>query len=321
MYMSIQSLPSLQNSSNYEKIIQSLKQLNSIIVGKEEQIRLIMTAFLIGGHILLDDIPGMGKTTLAKALSTLSHFHFKRVQFTSDLMPSDILGFHMYNHVNSDKAEDFILKKGPIFSQIFLADEINRSSPRTQSALLESMSERQVTLDGMTYPLDELFWLIATQNPSDNISTFSLPSSQLDRFMFQITMGYPDEINELRILKKEIKPLSDVHQIFTLQDIKDIRHEITQQNIEDNLYKYIIRLLNTTRHHKDIETGLSPRVGLSLIDAAKSFAYLQGRRYVNLYDIQQIFTDAVIHRLQIKQITNTEDKRSFIENLLIQTSL
>lgn len=275
------------------KIEQSLEALNYVIVGKSEQILLVMSALLAQGHVLLEDVPGVGKTTLAKALSCVLGLDFKRIQFTADLLPSDVLGF------NWIKEDSLVFNKGAIFTQLLLADEINRASAKTQSALLEAMEEKQVSIDHKSHMLPEPFFVIATQNPTEQVGTYPLPESQLDRFWVRISLGYPDEASEINILLGDSRGLilSELEPILHAQDILDLQKEVEKIHVSQALASYVRSILHTTRKQALIGRGLSPRAGLGLIRLAKAYAYLQGDRALLPKHVQAVFPYLAWHRL------------------------
>jgi len=270
-------------------------QVQKIIVGKEKPLRLMLAALLCQGHILLDDLPGVGKTTLFKTLSIALGCEFKRVQFTSDLLPSDVLGMHIYDR----KTEEFRLLQGPVMTNVLLADEINRAIPRTQSALLEAMEERQVTLDGNVYPLPSPFLVMATQNPVDLESTFRLPAAQLDRFFIRLSLGYPSpeqEADMLRIVGDEI-PFDDVTPVTGPEEILDIQREVMAIHVSDSMLSYIVALANASRNYPLIRTGVSPRGSRALFRGAKALAAMDARDFVTPDDVQEMFAPVFCHRL------------------------
>lgn len=273
----------------------ALASLNQIILGKPQQLKLTLACLLARGHLLIEDIPGVGKTTLALALARVLGLDFQRVQFTSDLLPADILGVSIFEQNNGG----FRFHPGPIFSQLVLADEVNRASPKTQSALLEAMEERQVTVEGETRPLPDPFFVIATQNPSHQIGTFPLPESQLDRFLMRISLGYPTAAAERALLMErerrdmltEIAPAMSQGQLLDLQaQVKDVR-------TTPALLDYLLALIQHTRSHASLRQGLSPRAGLSLRRAAQAWALIEGRNGVIPEDVQAVFAAVVSHRL------------------------
>ena len=295
------------------------QKLNQVLLGKPEVVRHCLLALLARGHVLVEDIPGIGKTTLAQGLARLIELKFQRVQFTSDLLPSDILGVAVY----IQSQEKFEFKPGPIFHSIILADEINRATPRTQSALLEAMQERQVSIEGRTYPLPEPFFVIATQNPIEHYGTYPLPDSQLDRFLLSLRIGYPAEERELEVLKSrsygivldQLSPVLNGSQLLALQQ------EVEKVRIDDSLLRYILQLLRATRNHPQVRTGASPRAGLGLKQAAKAMAFMEGRDYIIPDDIKQLALVTLRHRLVLKQEVMEPEKRNQQTEAIIQEIL
>ncbi len=284
-----------------EEIDASLKEINKIILGKEQQVKLALTCILADGHLLLEDLPGMGKTTLAHALSKVLGLDYNRVQFTSDLLPADLIGASVFDAKNSS----FNFHSGPIFSEIFLADELNRATPKAQSALLEAMEEGQVSVDGETHPLPKPFFVIATQNPQSQSGTFSLPESQLDRFMFRLSLGYPDPVVEREILKggKGRVALNQVKQILSQDSLLKIQGVVPQVKVSDTLLDYVQRLVAQTRQDDLCHLGLSPRGALALMKSAQCWALIQGRTHVLPEDVQAVFVAVVGHRIIGKKET------------------
>ncbi|MEE8481855.1 MAG: MoxR family ATPase [Acidiferrobacterales bacterium] len=272
-----------------------LAQLDGIILGKPTQVRLALACLLARGHLLIEDLPGMGKTTLAHALAAASGLKFKRIQFTSDLLPADIIGVSIY------RADDhrFEFHPGPVFSQVVLADEINRATPRAQSALLEAMEERQVSVEGETHVLPESFFVIATQNPRHLIGTFPLPESQLDRFLLRIEMGYPDRKAERELLKgRDRRQLyAELQPSLSETKLLHLQQQVAQVNASDALLEYVQDLLAASRSSKLFINGLSPRAGLGLVQAARAWAFIHGRSMVLPEDVQAIAASVMVHRL------------------------
>lgn len=271
-------------------------QASDVLAGKEHQLRLSLCCFLGQGHLLIEDLPGMGKTTLVMALSRLLGLELSRIQFTNDLLPSDILGASIYN---SDK-KSFEFKKGPIFGEMILGDELNRGTPKTQSAFLQAMEEQKVTVDGVDHPLPPLFFMIATQNPKQQVGTYPLPESQLDRFMMKFEIGYPDKESEKQILsgEKSRKNIDNLKAFFTNQELIALRREASQVHVSPALVSYVQSLLQRSRELNSNHGGLSPRCGVLLIQAAQSWAYLEGRDMVLPEDIKVVAPHVMSHRLQ-----------------------
>ncbi|MEG0002500.1 AAA family ATPase [Comamonas sp.] len=276
--------------------IQSLlNQLNTVIVGKTAQVQDCVACLLAGGHLLIEDVPGVGKTTLAHALAHTFGLQFSRVQFTADLMPSDLTGVSIYERGQ----ENFVFHPGPVFTQLLLADEINRASPKTQSALLEAMEEKQVSIEGRSHRLPQPFFVIATQNPLDQLGTYALPESQLDRFLMRISLGYPDRAAERELLRgngrrdllDSLQPLIDAEQLAQLQA------QVLAVHASDALLNYVQDLIDATRSGRWFVQGLSPRAGIGLLRAAKAQALISGRDYVAPDDVQAILAQTVAHRL------------------------
>jgi MoxR-like ATPase len=290
---------------------QITETINQVILGKQHQTRLALACLLARGHLLIEDLPGMGKTTLAHTLAQVFGLDFNRIQFTSDLLPADVLGVSVYDRNTSS----FKFHHGPIFTNVLLADEINRATPKTQSALLEAMEEYQVSIDGNTYPLPSPFFVIATQNPKHHIGTFLLPESQLDRFLMCITLGYPDQASERILLKNEggraiaemLKPVCNIEILLKLQA------ETLQIHVSDTVLDYLQALLNYSRTR--FETGLSPRAGIGLKQCAQAWALCEGRDYLIPEDIQAVLPSIVSHRLQSSN--NISVAEQILENVAI----
>ena len=278
-----------------QKLKALLGQLNTVIVGKPDQVQDCVACLLAGGHLLIEDVPGVGKTTLAHALARSFGLQFSRVQFTADLMPSDLSGVSIYERGN----ERFVFHPGPIFAQVLLADEINRASPKTQSALLEAMEEKQVTVEGETRALPSPFFVIATQNPHDQLGTFALPESQLDRFLMRISLGYPDRASERELLKgRDRREMMETMQsTLSAIELQSLQQKVMDVHAADPLLDYVQELVAATRSGRWFLQGLSPRAGIAVVRAAKAQALLNGRDYVAPDDVQAILPQTIAHRL------------------------
>ncbi len=274
-----------------------LEAAGQIILGKERELRLALACLIARGHLLIEDVPGVGKTTLAHALARLVGLQFQRIQFTSDLLPADIIGVTVFDRDSSA----FGFRPGPLFAQLILADEINRATPKTQSALLEAMEERQVTADGETYALPEPFFVIATQNPAHQIGTFPLPESQLDRFLLRIQLGYPDHLAERALLMGEERRhvLERRTPVITPAALQELQHAARALHVAEPLVDYVQALLHASRHGPELAGGLSPRAGLGLIAAARAWALIEGRDHVLPEDVQTVFPHVAAHRLHL----------------------
>ncbi|QCB45999.1 MoxR family ATPase [Hydrogenophaga sp. PAMC20947] len=277
------------------KLQQLLDQLNTVIVGKSAQVADCVACLLAGGHLLIEDVPGVGKTTLAHALSRSFGLQFSRVQFTADLMPSDLVGISIYERGR----EGFVFHPGPVFAQVLLADEINRASPKTQSALLEAMEEKQVTVEGSTRPLPSPFFVIATQNPQDQLGTYALPESQLDRFHMRLSLGYPDRLAERELLRGSDRRhmLDQLDPVLTPADLARLQQAVLDVHTAEPVLDYLQDLVAATRSGRWFAQGLSPRAALAVIRAAKAQAFLGGRDYVAPDDIAAILPQTAAHRL------------------------
>lgn len=274
------------------------ENVGKVILGKDEIIDLLMTALISGGHVLLEDVPGVGKTTMAKALAKSISCDFKRIQFTPDLLPTDLTGINYFNQ----KAGEFEFRKGPLFTNILLADEINRATPRTQSSLLECMEERQISVEGYTYKLEKPFFVLATQNPIENYGTFPLPEAQLDRFLMKVKMGYPERIEEQKILDLFDKqsPLEDLEAVCSSEDIVNMQQQFGEVVVNKDLSAFILDIIEVTRNHESIELGASPRASIALYKAAQAYAYINERKYVRPDDIIYLAPYILSHRIILK---------------------
>jgi len=270
-------------------------QVNTLVLGKTHEVRLAFVALLSGGHLLIEDLPGLGKTTLAHSLAASLGLEFQRVQFTSDLLPADVVGVSVFD----TQARRFEFHPGPVFTQVLLADEINRAPPRTQSALLEAMAEHQVTVDGVTRALAEPFFVIATQNPVDLSGTYPLPDSQLDRFLLRLTLGYPDDAAERDLLAGADRRalIAQMQPVLQAAEVMNLRRAVQAVHASDALIAYVQRLLTRSRHHPGARVGLSPRAGLALLRASRAYALLLGRTHVVPEDVQALFERVAAHRL------------------------
>ncbi|MCO5110397.1 MAG: AAA family ATPase [Nitrospirota bacterium] len=277
------------------KIKSILDQLNTVIVGKSARVQDCVACLLAGGHLLIEDVPGVGKTTLAHALAHTFGLQFSRVQFTADLMPSDLIGVSVYERGK----EAFMFHPGPVFAQVLLADEINRASPKTQSALLEAMEEKQVSVEGATRALPEPFFVIATQNPHDQLGTYALPESQLDRFLMRISLGYPDRAAERQLLSGDDRRAmaSTMLPLLSADDLASLQQQVLAVHAADPLLDYVQDLIAATRSGRWFLQGLSPRAGIALVRAAKAQALISGRDYVAPDDVQAIIAQTIAHRL------------------------
>ena len=306
----------LESHANVLKIIE---QTQNIILGKKDVIEMTIISLLSQGHVLIEDVPGVGKTTLASALSKIIGLKYKRAQFTPDVMPSDITGFSIYNKTTNELE----YKEGLALCNILLADEINRTSPKTQSSLLEVMEEGTITVDGKTHSVPTPFMVIATQNPIGFVGTHPLPEAQLDRFVMRISMGYPDTANEIKIIsdRKTENPIDKVRTIISAEDIIKAQNIVKNIHIDETLYKYIVELVAKTRNHQYITLGASPRASLSLMRLSQARAFLEKRDYIIPEDILNMYTPAIAHRIILKQEAklkkiNTEDILNEIKKLI-----
>ncbi len=298
-----------------------LSNVERVIVGKHQEVRLALVALLCRGHVLIEDVPGTGKTVLAKAIARSLGCSFRRIQFTPDLLPSDVSGLSIYNQ----KTQEFEFRPGPIMSQIVLADEINRATPKTQSALLECMEEHQATIDGTTYQMPDPFLVIATQNPIEYEGTFALPEAQLDRFLLRLRLGYPQPIEEIVILdeQKRTHPLEDLEEVLAVEELREMQAAVRDVYVDSSVSDYIVRLVNSTRNHPDVYLGASPRGSIALYRAGQALAGLLGRDYVIPDDVKTLAEPALAHRLIIKTSSSIHDVQAghVVRELLDSTSI
>ena len=278
-----------------QKLNAILQEIEKVVVGKNENVEKIMMAVLAGGHVLMEDVPGVGKTTTAMTFAKVLGLDTRRVQFTSDTMPSDIIGYSVYDK----ETGGFVFKPGAVMTNLLLADEINRTSSKTQSALLEAMEEMRVTVDGRTYPLPSPFVVLATQNPVGSAGTQMLPSAQMDRFMIKITMGYPDFESQISILRDRHRenPLDRIVPVVDIDQLQELVRETNAVEVQDSVYEYVTHLTQATRNHPMVQLGVSPRGALAVCRMAKAHAYLHGRDFVIPEDVAAVFPDVCCHRL------------------------
>ncbi len=278
-----------------DKIDQAIQQISKVIIGKQDQIKLALSCMLANGHLLIEDLPGMGKTTLSHALAQVFGLDFSRIQFTSDLLPADMLGLNIFD----PNEQSFTFHPGPIFSQLVLADEINRASPKTQSALLEAMEEKQVSLDGTSHPLPSPFFVIGTQNPLHQSGTYPLPESQLDRFLMRIQLGYPDWQAEKQMLQEQNDDVTQqIEKVMDLEAFQQLRQQVFTVHVSDNILNYILRLVTFSRESEQFPNPLSPRASKALLHAAKSWAIIAGRDFLIPEDVQAVLPAVAEHRLR-----------------------
>ncbi len=282
-----------------EKIISLTAEMEKAVVGKHNEIIMLLSAILAGGHVLIEDVPGVGKTTLASALARASSLDFKRAQFTPDVMASDITGFNIYNR----QRETFDFQKGLVMCNVLLADEINRASPKTQSALLEAMEEGKVTVDGKTYEIPKPFCVIATQNPAGYVGTYPLPEAQMDRFALRLSMGYPTEDEEVSIIldRKNSNPLDSVEAVLTATELESAAAAASETRLSPEIARYVVKLVTATRQSELISLGASPRASIALMKISKAYAFLKGRDYVVCEDVAAIYKNVTAHRIVLSQ--------------------
>jgi len=287
-----------------------LNKLSEVILGKDEQLKLAVCCILAEGHLLIEDLPGMGKTTLSQALGKVFGMEYQRIQFTSDILPADILGVSVFEAAGAGEMGKFVFHPGPVFNQLILADEINRATPKAQSALLEAMEERQVTVEGETRPLPKPFFVIATQNPVNQSGTFALPESQLDRFLMCLEMGYPSEQAEREILEgvDRRQMIDSMSALLTLDQLSDVQDAVLDVHISSTLMDYIQRVIAYTRQKAEVEYGLSPRGAQALVRATKAWALLHGRAHAVPEDVQAVLASVIDHRMPTGK--NTDHKIS-----------
>ena len=301
-----------QSTAEAQASIQSLRQcLNNALVGKSDVVEMVIACVLAQGHLLFDDLPGLGKTTLAKALAAAIGGEFARIQCTPDLLPSDVSGFNMFNQ----KTQEFEFRRGPVFSDLLLADEINRATPRTQSALFEAMAERQVTIDNHTMPLSSTFFVVATQNPIESHGAYPLPEAQLDRFAIKLSIGYPSRTDEMEMLANNIgdTPLADTQQsVMSLQELSQLQVAVKNVEVTEAVRGYFVDLASATRQHSDVEIGLSPRGVIIWQQMAQSWAYLQDRQFVTPDDIKAVAQPV----LQLRIANNSRNNDSTIDEII-----
>lgn len=291
-----------------------IDEISKVILGKKEVVELTLTAILAEGHVLFEDVPGVGKTLLVKTISSGIQMDYNRIQFTPDLLPSDILGVSVYDL----KTQEFTFHEGPVFTTLLLIDEINRTTPKTQAALLEAMAEKSVTIDNHTYSLSSHFTVLATQNPFEYEGTYPLPEAQLDRFLFKLNIGYPDFKDELSLLLGEKREEIKINQILTLEELAILKQEVQQVYLSEKVAEYALQLVNGTRTHDGILLGVSPRGSLDFVQGAKAYALLKGRNYVTPEDLQHIMLACFSHRIQLKNrdTSNQEQVSEIIQQII-----
>lgn len=294
-----------------------LGNISKVIIGKEQTIKFLLTALIADGHVLLEDVPGTGKTKLAKAMAKSMEAEFARIQFTPDLLPSDITGLNIYDR----QKNEFVLRKGPVFTNILLADEINRATPRTQAGLLECMEERQVTIDGQSYRPGEPFFVIATQNPVETAGTFPLPEAQMDRFMMKLSMGLPEREQELDILDRymEKDPLEELTNVVSLAQLDEAKHAAVKVFVHRCVQEYMVDIVSATRKGDPVIMGVSPRGSLNLLRAAKAYAWLSGRDFVTPDDVKALAVPVLAHRIVLGFGSGSDSTKDIVEKILAAT--
>lgn len=305
----------------YEKVKEIESSINHFFVGKESVVENMLICLLAGGHVLLEDVPGIGKTTLAKCFAQVIECSFGRIQFTPDTLPGDVVGLSVYNM----KTGEFEYRAGAVMSQILLADEINRTSPKTQASLLEAMSENQVTVDGVVYPLKHPFMVIATQNPVEYLGTYPLPEAQMDRFMMKLSIGYPDRAQEIKMASEFLqgKEVSGISPVCDAQCVEEIKKKAAQVAVKDTVLGYMEDIINLTREEKRFVIGASPRAMLSLVRASQAKAFLDGRDYVRPDDVKAVAMQVLLHRLSLssKAEIEKEDAAKILNSLIVKAKI
>jgi MoxR-like ATPase len=307
--MSMEKSPTNSPVTEPAELLSRVREsVQSVIRGKNEVVQLTLVALFARGHLLIEDVPGVGKTTLAHSLARSFDCSFQRVQFTSDMLPSDVLGISIYNQ----QTENFEFRPGPVFANIVLADEINRTTPKTQSALLEAMNEFQVTVDNHTYPLPQPFMVVATQNPVEHHGTYPLPESQLDRFLMRLRIGYPSAESETEILKNSARadPVSKIRPSMTAGEVAGVQEAVRRVSVDDSLIQYLLAIVEKTRHHPDLTLGVSPRGSMMLYRAAQALALVEGRNYCIPDDFKRLVLPVFAHRSMVSSAYASNLKRS-----------
>ena len=303
--------------ATHESLHKVTENIGKVIVGKEKLIEFVLTALLAEGHVLLEDVPGTGKTRLAKALAASLDADFSRIQFTPDLLPADVTGLNVYDQAKSE----FVLRKGPVFTNILLADEINRATPRTQAGLLECMEEKQVTIDGVSHSLEEPFFVMATQNPVETSGTFPLPEAQMDRFVMKLSMGLPNAKEELKILETYMDkdPLAELSSVMTTAELMELREQAAKVYVHLNVQEYLVALVQKTREEGKALMGVSPRGSLAMLRCMKAYAFMQGRNYCIPDDVKTLAVPVLAHRLVLNYgYSRPKEAEQLIEAILAE---